>query len=178
MHERAVASEERLQECESELVTATAALERSRLLERQAVERAQEYRTRLEVLREFGSDDFMQAQASSMVGPRAEGAVDDAEALQQQQAADELDRRMGSAMPDVLVAVELNLGFKSATLSVAPWHTPADYGSLVGEFLSEHGVRHVFAEALVRYLEEVEDQATSFPFVVQAELSDVYSKYG
>jgi len=59
--ERLALSEERLANAESKIHELTRALERSRLCERQAMERAQEYRTSLALYREFGHEGFLAA---------------------------------------------------------------------------------------------------------------------
>jgi len=61
LEERLVLAEERISWDQSRIADLTAALERSRLLERQAMERAQEYRTSLALYREFGSEGFLAA---------------------------------------------------------------------------------------------------------------------
>merc|ERR1719203_1801008 len=54
--EQLTSCEERLAAAEGQVLELQKALERSRLLEQQASERAQEYRTSLELHREFGAD--------------------------------------------------------------------------------------------------------------------------
>merc|ERR1712048_1200712 len=81
----------------------------------------------------------------------------------------------GPEVTSVLIAIELNLGNSTATLSVAPWQTRADFAAVVDAFLKKHKLRPVFAGALLQYLEELEAEATSFPVLVKASLSDIFS---
>merc|ERR1712151_380428 len=92
--------------------------------------------------------------------------------------ADQAD--LGAALPSVLIAIELDLGHGAgtATLSVAPWETSSDFDAIVESFVGKHRIKPIFASTLVQYLEEVEAQAVSFPAIVKADLSDLYSRYG
>lgn len=200
MEERLAAAEERLAWAEVQVSDLTAALERSRLCERQAIERAQEYRTSLELHLEFGAEGFLAAAPpgnETPLSPLSVGTVtklargfsrrtvsgDDFDAWRGvsasvaaagAEAADEV------ALPSVLIAVELDLGQRAgmATLRVAPWQTRSDFDAVVREFLGKHRVKPVFTEALVKYLEEVENQASTFPAYVKADLAELYSVYG
>eukprot|EP00928_Gymnodinium_smaydae_P032880 TRINITY_DN23711_c0_g1_i1.p1 TRINITY_DN23711_c0_g1~~TRINITY_DN23711_c0_g1_i1.p1 ORF type:complete len:359 (+),score=63.97 TRINITY_DN23711_c0_g1_i1:73-1077(+) len=87
-------------------------------------------------------------------------------------------KRPAGTLPDVLLSVDLDIGIRSLTLIVPPWQSSADYPEVVQAFLEKNRVRPVFADALVRYLEEVEAGAASFPVVTRARLVDVYSRYG
>ncbi|CAE8742991.1 unnamed protein product, partial [Polarella glacialis] len=185
--------ESRAEDAESRSRDLQAALDRSRLLERHSRERIQELRTQVALLREFGRDEFMQFQPEPRVPETtSENPARDAEdscaacaqvaAASIAQAQPAMDTRTdspdGAAMSTVLIAVELDLGFATATLSVSPWQSRSDFDGVVQEFLKSHRVRPVFAEALVKYLQVVEDEAVSFPVVVKAELADLYSQYG
>ena len=158
------------------------ALERSRALERHALERTQDYRLKLELFREFGADVFGTGQEAEG-GEAAADAKTEAEEPDVAADADlkrELDEKLGAAIKDVLIGVELNLGpgVGKAMLAVAPWHTRADFESVVDEFLKANRLRPLFAEALVQYLEEIESTAESLPTTVQADIADIYSRYG
>merc|ERR1712113_1280646 len=74
-----------------------------------------------------------------------------------------VDEMLGAPVPSVLISIELDLGFSTATISVATWQTRNDFDAIVNSFLQENNVKLVFAEALVNYLEEVEREAVSFP---------------
>mmetsp|Transcript_46271 Transcript_46271/g.110089 ORF Transcript_46271/g.110089 Transcript_46271/m.110089 type:complete len:888 (-) Transcript_46271:48-2711(-) len=171
---------ERLHTSEAQVIDLAAALDRSRLLERQALERAQDYNSSLQLLREFGHEDFMAA------APRAESMPEEElprEDTKSQGAT--LDAELRPAVSPVLMAVELELGVKTdkagggrkATLTIAPWQTRADFDSVVQEFLQEHRVRAVFAASLVRYLEQLEAQAATFPVTASGNLCDIYNQY-
>lgn len=83
------------------------------------------------------------------------------------------------AVPNVLIAAEIELGSGSrATLTVAPWQTRSDFDGVVQEFLSSHRIKPVFEKAMVQYLEEIEREATTFPLMVKASLTEIYSRYG
>jgi myosin heavy subunit len=160
---------ERFALAETQIKDLSSALERAQFIERQAVERAQEYRTSLELFKEFRNEDFMQEEM--FPSPRVEE-------LRLDQAVDPASP--GSAekkLSSVLVSVDLDLGFSTATLAIAPWQTRADFDSVVNEFLEEHGVKPMFADALVKYLEEVEANAVTFPVHVSATLVDVYQRF-
>jgi hypothetical protein len=191
LQERLSVATEKLAGKEAELHEQATALERSRLLERQARERAQEYRTALELHREFGSEGFLTASPKSGANDSfPTGAADTgartgtttvAAALDRLSSVDETAGEDGEVkLPEVLISVELDIGSRagSATLSIAPWQTRSDYESVVQEFLQRHRIKAVFADALVAYLEEVEAQAPSFPAMVKADLPDLYSRYG
>lgn len=205
---------ERLATAETQLIDLSAELDRSRLLERQALQRAQQYRTSLELYREFGEDFLLptvqQGASDSSAVCKEPSAVKTAaeesgRSSSKDVAAAESFARCGSngidwlankdarlpsiegcgtedvqeaALSKVLIAVELEIGGKTATLSVAPWQTSSDFDEVVQEFLTQHRIKPVFKDALVEYLEEVESQSTIFPAVVQADLSDLYSRYG
>jgi len=81
-------------------------------------------------------------------------------------------------LPSLLIAVELDLGRTSATLSVALWQSCSDYPGIVAAFLQAHGVRPVFVGTLVRYLEEVEATAEILPVRLKANLADLHGRYG
>mmetsp|Transcript_81665 Transcript_81665/g.236744 ORF Transcript_81665/g.236744 Transcript_81665/m.236744 type:complete len:449 (+) Transcript_81665:83-1429(+) len=169
--------QERLLSAEAEIGELRCAVEGGRLRERQASERAQEYRTSLELYREFGAEVFGPSPVCSPPGGSPTSFKPEEE--------DDDERRLSSdgagevALPRVLMAVELNLGCAgTATLSVAPWQTRSDFDGVVADFLREHRIKAIFAGALIRYLEEVEETAESFPTRVQANLSEIYSSYG
>merc|ERR1712107_401665 len=65
LREDSVRAKEREQLADCRAREAQKAVERSRLLERQALERAQELRTSLELLREFGDEEFMRPALTS-----------------------------------------------------------------------------------------------------------------
>mmetsp|Transcript_81664 Transcript_81664/g.236736 ORF Transcript_81664/g.236736 Transcript_81664/m.236736 type:complete len:522 (+) Transcript_81664:111-1676(+) len=190
--------QERLLCAEVEISDLRSALERSRLCERQALERAQEYRTSLELYREFGAELFGSGQrhskvSSPMVSQPGESPTSPPPDAEEN---DEEDQRrfpsdtMASAaaagdaagevaLRSVLIAIELNLGcVGTATLTVAPWQTRSDFDGIVADFLQENKIKSIFAEALIRYLEEVEETAESFPTHVRANLSEIHSLYG
>ncbi|OLQ07271.1 hypothetical protein AK812_SmicGene9378 [Symbiodinium microadriaticum] len=84
-------------------------------------------------------------------------------------------------VPSVLIAAEIDLGPASsgrATLTVSPWQTSSDYNSVVKEFLAHHRVKPIFEKAVVLYLEDLERSATTFPLLVKASLTEIYSRYG
>jgi len=176
VQERLTVAEERLDSSEAKLCDLQAALQRSRLLERQAIERTQELRTKLMIIREFGREDFMNIDVPCDGGDvHGNGNSGLNECIG---AAGDLDEQLGAAVPTVLISVQLALAAGTATLSVAPWQTRADFESVVNAFLLEHRVRPMFADSLVRYLEQVDDEAVSFPVIVQASLADIYSRFG
>mmetsp|Transcript_68975 Transcript_68975/g.133092 ORF Transcript_68975/g.133092 Transcript_68975/m.133092 type:complete len:644 (+) Transcript_68975:41-1972(+) len=211
LEERLAAAQEQLAVAEARLPELTSALERSRLLERQARERAQEYRTSLELHREFGMEGFLAPRSGSTESgyavaeaklpypplavpapldrlsglhpcslpaistlPRPTTTVATTAPVVEDRSSE------GPAISSVLIAVELDLGRTGAkaVLSVAPWQTRSDFDAVVAAFLEEHRVRPLFAMALVRFLEKVENEADTFPARVRAALADVYSRYG
>jgi len=162
-----VSATDRLALAKEQLHDLASALQRAQFIERQALERAQEYRTSLELYREFGKDGFIQDEMSFPRPQSEEFSHEDPDKL-----ADG-----NSLQSRVLVAVDLDLGFATATLSIAPWQTKADFDVVVKDFLKEHKVRPVFADALVRYLQEVEANAVTLPVHVAANLVEIYSRY-
>eukprot|EP00747_Dinoflagellata_sp_TGD_P116227 gnl/TRDRNA2_/TRDRNA2_172326_c5_seq1.p1 gnl/TRDRNA2_/TRDRNA2_172326_c5~~gnl/TRDRNA2_/TRDRNA2_172326_c5_seq1.p1 ORF type:complete len:372 (+),score=104.32 gnl/TRDRNA2_/TRDRNA2_172326_c5_seq1:56-1117(+) len=183
LEERLVLVGERLEAAEARTKEVEAALARSKLLERQALERAQEFRMSLALLQEFGHEDFMKeaprvqpasARASSAEVTNGIGSGG-APVVRSNSVVDE---HLGEVVKSVLISVELDLGFATATMSVAPWQTSADFEEIVTGFLQQHRVKPVFKDALVRYLEEVEAKAETFPVMLQADLADLYSTHG
>jgi len=63
-------------------------------------------------------------------------------------------------------------------LAVAPWQTRSDFDAVVRSFLEQHRVKPLFARALVKFLEEVEAEASSFPARVRADLAAIHSRFG
>jgi len=178
--EQVVALTYKLNSAEAQVMELTASLDRSRLLERQALDRAQEYHSSLQLFREFGHEDFMAA------APRAESMHDDSVVIDDFPIRREpslVDGELRPAVPQVLMSVELDLGGrtekggKKATLTIAPWQTRADFDQVVQTFLQENRVRPVFADSLVRYLEQLEADASTFPVRVSGSLGDIYNKY-
>jgi len=170
LQDQLATANERLDLAEAQLRDQAAALERAQFMERQAVERAQEYRASLELYREFGKEDFMKEE-QGFPSPKIE--------LQDLVVPDEgsTDAVGDSCLMSVLVSVEMDLGFTTAVQSIAPWQTKAEFDIVVQDFLQEHKVRAIFASAIVRYLEEVETNAVTFPTHVSANLVDIYSRY-
>uniref|UniRef100_A0A7S4T332 Uncharacterized protein n=2 Tax=Alexandrium monilatum TaxID=311494 RepID=A0A7S4T332_9DINO len=177
LQERLRSTDERCDALEIRARDLERTLERSRLKERQALERAQELRTSLALLREFGREDFMHGAVPKLSedGREPPPVAPPPPAAQHR---DPVDARLGAEVSSVLISVELDLGFSTVALSVAPWQTRADFDTVVDAFLKEHRLKAVFAEALVRYLEELEAQATAFPVAAQASIAEVYSQYG
>jgi len=163
LQDQLVSATERMVLTDVQIHDLTSALERAQFIERQAVERAQEYRTSLEMYREFGREDFMldeigfpspnheDPQQISLRGAQVQRSSSRQENQEQPSSAKSSPSRLSS----VLLSVEMDLGFTTATLSIAPWQTKADFDTVVQDFLEEHRVRPVFKDALVRYLEEV-----------------------
>lgn len=170
-------TEERNGSAEDKVADLQSALQRSRLSERQALERVQELRASLMILREFGQDDFMTTTFVAK-GVADDGISSNEVVLTPLTPTNCLDEQLGAALPSVLISVEVGLGFKSATLSVATWQTRADFEGIVESFLEEHRVKPLFAEALVHYLTELDEEAKAYPVLVKAELADLYSRYG
>lgn len=154
-------------------------------------QREVELKRSLVLLREFGNEDFMSQ--SSRVRRRSVGSAVPAtprtvaaaplvntssDAAGSVLAFSAAGSASSAGMSSVLIAVELDLGTRNATLNVAPWQTVADFDCIVKDFLCEHQVRPIFASVLVQYLEDVEKDATTFPVSVQASIADIYSKYG
>jgi len=169
---------DKLLRCEARINELTRALERSRLVERQALERAQEYRTSLALYREFGHEDFLHAAPRSSYDGAFE--IGDRQGSPNCSFEDEIDSPSAEVdLPCTLMAINLDLGSgKTAILRVAPWHTRSDFEQVVSEFLAEHKVKPVFGPPLIRYLEQVEEEAFSFPLTVEANLGALYSQYG
>mmetsp|Transcript_52491 Transcript_52491/g.152835 ORF Transcript_52491/g.152835 Transcript_52491/m.152835 type:complete len:602 (-) Transcript_52491:53-1858(-) len=188
MEDRAAVIEEQLATAHAEINDLKSALARSRLIERQAVERAQEYRTSLELYREFGAEFFADMPAckersspSSPHGGQLDGedAPMDGKDVGFRRLVSEGDDVGEVALRKVLISIELDLGAAgSACMTVAPWQTTSDFEGIVSEFLQEHKVKPLFADALIAYLEEVEAEAKTFPVYVQANLSEIFSAYG
>lgn len=174
---------------ETQVKDQQAALTSSKLLERQAKEKAEEYKSQVALHTQLSTKQDFSAAAPPTDGS---GHTDGTTSLPLSICANEAvpeGKNMEAhpespfnripSVPSVLVAVDLDLGCsKSATLSIAPWQTRADFDDVVQAFLEEHRVRPVFASALVRYLEEVEAQAITFPAQVSANIADLYSRYG
>jgi len=180
---------ERHEVAEAQRIDLTQALERSRLLERQALEMAEEYKKILEThetsKQMIAKTGFTTAAPLNEVSGDDDAVIEpDFKALKAQQSTENMSPTGGVdlehvVMPSVLIAVELDLGMgRSATLNIAPWQTRSDFDSAVHEFLDQQRVRPIFAPALVQYLEQVETEAVTFPAKVKAELMDVYSRYG
>lgn len=192
--------EEQLATREAQLQEVAAALERSRLLERQARERVQEYRTSLELYREFGREEFLagavlrpppdlrpesfdcsesdsQTTDISLAQCGSQGGSTGCSTLPFSLAVEEDE---GPAVPSVLIAVDVHLGqvAGSAMLTVAPWQTRSDFDAVVRSFLEQHRVKPLFAQALVKFLEEVETEASSFPARIRADLAAIHSRFG
>jgi len=182
LQERLLAAAERRTAAEARAKDSAAALERSRLLERQALERAQELRIQLELLREFGHEDFMQpARGPEVFAPpaRAAEAIDAPKDEGKAKAKNAVDEKLGAALPSVLIAVTLNLGLsRTATLSVAPWQSRSDFEGVVQAFLEEHRIKALFKDALVRFLEDVDATVESYPANVEADLAELYTRFG
>lgn len=160
-------------------------LERSRLLERQAKERTQELRIQLELLREFGKEDFMQPAHDVDASGAGYNSVQDATmptggaSPLGRRKSKELDDELGAALPSVLISAEVDLGLgRKATLTVAPWQTRADFDKIAQTFLDENRIKPLFRDALVHYLVDVDTAAEAFPAMVQASLSDIYARFG
>jgi len=171
LQDQLVTAGEGLNLADVQLSNLASALERAQFIERQAVERAQEYRTSLELHREFGKDDFMK---DDLGFPWPRGEDTDVSAISDESS---LGPPGDARLSSVLLSVEMDLGFATANLSIAPWQTRADFEAVVEDFLQEHKVRCIFAPAIVRYLEVVEANAVTFPARVSANLVDVYSRY-
>jgi hypothetical protein len=150
-------------------------LEMSKLLERQAVEKAQESLDVLEEvhnaapwsqeIRRFPTplDQIDSMTKQLYQGPDVAGGLPAAQAK----------------VVSVLISVELELGMgKTGTLCICPWHTRSEFHGVVHEFLKEHHVRPLFLDCLVHYLEELESQAVVFPAKAKACLSELYSRFG
>jgi len=202
LQEKLVDTTEQLNVAEAQLMDLTAALERSRLLERQSFERAKDYRNSWELHSEFGKEGFSAAapRTSQLVLDRENTCgtdVGDDRSEEGLPASSPVPASTGAstpccggavanggseqpAVPSVLIAAELDLGKVAGTavLSVAPWQTRSDFDAVVRDFLEQHRVRPVFANALVRFLEEVEAEASTFPTIVKAELTNLYSRFG
>jgi hypothetical protein len=191
LQERLNVAEHRCALAETRANDGAKSLERSRLLERQAKERAQELRIQLELLREFGREDFMQparaAAASNGVDNKGAGdsSMHDVTTPKGgmspvgRRKSNELDDELGAALPSVLIGVELDLGLgRKATLTVAPWQTRADFDKIVETFLEDNRIKPFFKDALVHYLVDVDNEAEAFPATVHASLSDIYTNFG
>lgn len=170
LQDQLVAASERIALAEVQIQDLTSALERAQCLERQAIERAQEYRTSLELYREFGNEDFMQSEIGFP------GPLQPKDEETSSESGDKLSAS-NSCLSSVLISVDVDLGFSTASLNIAPWQTKADFDIVVKNFLEEHKVKPLFADALVRYLEEVEANAKTFPIHVTPNLMDIYSRY-
>jgi hypothetical protein len=131
-------------------------------------QREAELEMSLALLREFGQDSFMRPSPDPPSSSQENVSADN-----------DVNAKLAEAvMPSVLIAVDLDLGMSTARLCVTPWQTGSDFEKIVKEFLEEHGVRPIFSAALVQYLLEVEENATSLPVFVSASLADLYSNYG
>lgn len=211
--EKMISLEERLSRATDRGSELARALDRSRLLERQATERAQEYRTSLALFREFGTDGFMAAAprqtetppispvrsdlgnfhgldfqgnvarfaSGELLRPHAlnSGADNGWQTLSEVSSDCPLQAHGEVDLPSVLIAVELDCGTAGiATLRVAPWQTRGDFERVVCDFLVQHRLKSVFRHALIKYLEVVEEEATTFPANLKADLAGLYSMYG
>mmetsp|Transcript_103190 Transcript_103190/g.205040 ORF Transcript_103190/g.205040 Transcript_103190/m.205040 type:complete len:633 (+) Transcript_103190:51-1949(+) len=181
LEEQLALTTENLVSAEAQVFDLAAALERSRLLERQAQERAQEYQAMLQM-----RQDFLVA-APREVGDH-ESTLGEVGLSQHDAAESDGNEHLpastpgveGLSVPSVLIAIELDLGQVAGTavLSIAPWQTRSDFDAVVKDFLEENRVKPLFAGALVRFLEKVEREAEMFPAKVKANLAEVYSRYG
>jgi len=187
IQERVIQAREQQEIANAKAKDSIAALERSKLLERQALERAQEFRMQLELLREFGHEEFMKPTYNTGTDEHGGSkAPDDDEAkaefqppARQSKASKAVDQQMGAAFSSVLIAVELDLGLdRVATISIAPWQSREDFPEVVQAFLQEHRIKPLFKDALVEYLNEVDTQAETYPAMMKANLGDVYSRFG
>ncbi|CAE8678814.1 unnamed protein product [Polarella glacialis] len=163
----------KLAAAEAYIADLTMALERSRLLEHQ--DRGQEYRTSQAMSRTFarGGPNYAEETPSGFSFGEKHADLEEPDSGQ-------TSLHVTPAVPSVLIAAEIDLGPPAgrATLTVAPWQTRSDFDSIVHEFLAHHRVKPVFEKALVHYLDDVEKQATTFPTLVTANISDIYNRYG
>jgi len=171
-------------------------LHRCRISEAEAIQKVQELQTTVKVLQEFGQDDWLQGDlsrtrsdeefltplkleldsldscqdgAAVATPPKLEMCVSSVAGK---------DNPKGLGWGETLISAEVDLGLGVATLSVATWQLRSDFEAIVQQFLADNKVKPIFAEALVTYLEELEDNASSFPVVQQANLADLYCQYG
>jgi hypothetical protein len=161
------------------LTDLTAALERSRLLERQAWDRAEEYKSAL-MENGGGPDSFLVAAPRGI--SREETGMSIAQIIRESSCTERLGNADGESVQltisSILIAVQLSLpNAGAALLQVAPWQTRSDFHTVVEEFLEEHKLKNIFLESLVKYLEDAEDGASKFPVLLEAELTEVYSRY-
>lgn len=191
LRERLKTTSARLAEMEVVAGNLQQSCERSQMLEQQALNRVRELQTALALLREFGHEDFMQTKVAVKTDAEPSLALEERHSLAATEPAisNELHSeagqsplngmdRLAETRLDVLISLELDLGLATETLIIAPWQTPADFETVVKEFLESRRVRPVFAEALVQYLTDVETKATAFPVMSKASLADIYSGYG
>lgn len=180
LEEKIAVGAERLALAEAKIQEYATALERSRLLERQALEQAEECRTALDIQRESVPSPRRESQLFAAASPRRDASFREETVLDIDTGVvctSELPTPV--TLPNVLIAVELFLGegIGTAVLAVAPWQTRSDFHEVVDDFLREHHVKPMFGEVLVQYLEDVEKLATSFPTRVKASLADLYGRY-
>lgn len=179
---------QRLEAAEAQLPDLRAALERSRLLERQAREQAQEYCSGRELRRDFEKESFWVAaprrdsesfhETSSVSSlPGALGRVFRGDGPP---VASSSCSSLGPEVPDVLIVAELDLGREAGTtavLSISPSQTRSDFEAAVRDFIHKHRVDPAMSVVLVRFLEELEAQATTFPVLVKASLEELQQRY-
>mmetsp|Transcript_3724 Transcript_3724/g.9599 ORF Transcript_3724/g.9599 Transcript_3724/m.9599 type:complete len:665 (+) Transcript_3724:128-2122(+) len=176
IEERLAICTEKLSATEEQNRDLSMALETSRLLERQAMERVKEYLADLEYIRGNGTAAESRFQAAA---PRQKRVPNESTWSVQDSTPTSPTTPELQQVPAVLMSVTIDLGMgKMATLSIAPWHTRSDFDDVVRAFLNEHNVRPIFSASIVRYLEEVENQAAVFPAKAVASLSELYSRFG
>lgn len=178
LRERLAKTSERFAEMEATTCNLRKSFEQSQVVQQQAIQRVRELQTSLALLREFGHEDFMRMQPQVAAELPLEEEVQHLRAAKQGDNGAEHHAGFEQSNLDLLMSIEIDLGFATRTLFIAPWQTPADFETVVTCFLEDHGVRPVFVDALVQYLTDLETHATTFPVISQARLADIYSGYG
>eukprot|EP00928_Gymnodinium_smaydae_P031163 TRINITY_DN22963_c0_g1_i1.p1 TRINITY_DN22963_c0_g1~~TRINITY_DN22963_c0_g1_i1.p1 ORF type:complete len:611 (+),score=192.70 TRINITY_DN22963_c0_g1_i1:44-1834(+) len=177
LREQLRASKEEVAAQQAQIVDLTDALERARLLEREALERFDRNSA-------GGGSGTASAFADLAALQTPRGRPESAQRTPDGKALPQGDGEAAAASAglasNVLIAVDIDLGSKRGVerLAVAPWQTKSDFDSVAREFLEANGIRSTFAPALVAYLEAVEREAESFPALVHVDLADIYGKYG